>query len=183
MWGVGPKETMAAELREDPIQRGGWAMGLFLKVNRRDFFVPKEHRVRFCFIGGCHPRVPRTGQPCDDEGTTMAKPTVILIGADKGAWARRRWPLRCYTNATAVGVTTTSAGIISFDPFFLSTLDTLPLSVLYRIAHLGQIQLKVDRQYLVSYKNRLENLDAHEETPVEARVVRLQGAVALVVIE
>jgi hypothetical protein len=37
MWGVGPKETMAAELREDPIQRGGWVMGLFLKVNRLDF--------------------------------------------------------------------------------------------------------------------------------------------------
>jgi hypothetical protein len=58
MWGVGPKETMAAELREDPIQRGGWVMGLFLRVNRLDFFVPKEtrDRVRYCFIGGCHPR-------------------------------------------------------------------------------------------------------------------------------
>jgi hypothetical protein len=103
----------------------------------------------------------------------MAKPTVILIGADKGAWARRRWPLRCYTMRTAVGVTTACVGIISFDPFFLSTLDTLPLSVLYRIAHLGQIPLKVDRQYLVSYKNRLENLERlgknrQTSTPVES---------------
>jgi hypothetical protein len=50
MWGVGPKETMAAELREDPIQRGGWVMGLFLKVNRLDFFVPKERATGFAIV-------------------------------------------------------------------------------------------------------------------------------------
>jgi hypothetical protein len=50
MWGLGPKETMAAELREDPNQRGGWAMGLFLKVNRLDFFVPKERETGFSFV-------------------------------------------------------------------------------------------------------------------------------------
>ena len=43
---------------------------------------------------------------------------------------------------TTEGVTTTCAGIISFDPFYSSTLDTPPLSVLYRIAHLSQIPLK-----------------------------------------
>jgi hypothetical protein len=41
---------MAAELREDPIQRGGRAMGLFLKVNRLDFFVPKERATGFAFV-------------------------------------------------------------------------------------------------------------------------------------
>ncbi len=71
----------------------------------------------------------------------MAKPTVILIGADKGAWARRRWPLRCYTNAYSGKSYDNLRWNINFD-LFLSTLDTLPLSVLYRIAHLGQIPLK-----------------------------------------
>jgi hypothetical protein len=40
----------AAELREDPIQRGGWVMGLFLKVNRLDFFVPKERATGFAIV-------------------------------------------------------------------------------------------------------------------------------------
>ena len=54
MWGVGPKETMAAELREDPIQRGGWVMGLFLKVNRLDLFVPKERATGFVIVFAIH---------------------------------------------------------------------------------------------------------------------------------
>jgi hypothetical protein len=50
MWGVGLKETTAAELREDPIQRGGWVMGLFSKVNRLDFFVPKDRATGFAIV-------------------------------------------------------------------------------------------------------------------------------------
>ena len=44
-------------------------------------------------------------------------------------------------NACDGGSATTCAGIISFDPFYFNTLDTLPLSVLYRIAHSSQVPL------------------------------------------
>ena len=63
---------MAAELREDPIQRAGWVMGLFLKVNRLDFFVPKERATGFAFVSSVDAiRAPKASSSATRPGQTL----------------------------------------------------------------------------------------------------------------
>jgi hypothetical protein len=104
MWGVGPKETMAAELREDPIQRGGWVMGLFLKVNRLDFFVPKERATGFAIVSSVDAiRAPKASSSATRPGQALGY-FYLDAKVPSFSWARSQVPGSSAINGMLAGL-------------------------------------------------------------------------------